>query len=697
MAAEFRSGARGARGVLAVLIAGLCLLLAAAFVVGHLDASPLKPRIEAAFERATGHRLRIGGNLRLSLLPSPGFVADDVRVANLPGGTRPDMLVAREVSARLDLLGLLGGHLHVQSVLLDSADVLLETVDGEPNWRRVRSTAGKPALSSPVGSRAGFSLDEVDADGGRLAWHGLGRAGSGALALDHLRAQQDGRSSLTLFVAARHGNAFFTVSLACAPPAGFAGGPVPLRVKLTLGHDENGDRLDYDGTVTASGGLDGRMRAALPQLADFNALFAHAHLPAAANVTLDARISRSEAGRWSVLSVEAAGDNADLGRFAHGLSLGRFSASAGAPNAPLSVDAQGVFRQQSFRLKGLTGTPDLFVEAAGQGPIDAVLSSGSDTVSFRGALTRRTGSAAMTGLTSIDVADPAPLAHILQAAALPPVVARGELNLSIRRNAVQAAFDASRLSIGSAELPPTRVTALVNPGQLLVQASFAGAAPWLTWREDLASTPRRASVLLDGHDLPAASLSTLMTGRPVVSGRLSVRAALAGDVSGVTLDERTITGPIAATLLDADLDSAVVRDLLGHILHAARLPKLGGAEHLDCVQGTGAFSRGALALSHLSLTSPLLTMTGSGVVLLPGASLDLRVRPVLRLGAADIATEIALTGTFATPVASLAQSSGRYGLEIGRLPDAASCGGAPAVKHKTPKAADFLRAFGLLH
>ena len=135
-----RSSNARVRPILVLL--GFALFLAvASIVVSRLDASALKPRLEASFERATGRALHIEGPLHLSLLPAPGFVADDVSVDNLAGGTRPAMFAARKVAGTVDLLALLGGTIHVENLAIADPDILLETIGGQPNWRFTRSPA----------------------------------------------------------------------------------------------------------------------------------------------------------------------------------------------------------------------------------------------------------------------------------------------------------------------------------------------------------------------------------------------------------------------------------------------------------------------------------------------------------------------------------------------------------------------------
>ena len=119
-------------------LAALLLLLAAggAALVASFDPDSLKPRIADAVRRATGRDLTLAGPLRLDWSLIPTVVAEDVRFANPPGLSRPDMLTVARVEARLALLPLLSRRVELRRVLLVQPDLLLERdSSGRPNWR----------------------------------------------------------------------------------------------------------------------------------------------------------------------------------------------------------------------------------------------------------------------------------------------------------------------------------------------------------------------------------------------------------------------------------------------------------------------------------------------------------------------------------------------------------------------------------
>lgn len=167
-------------GIVVVVLAGL--LAAPAFI----DWNQYKPEIASAAERVTGRRLNIDGDLSLSLLPLPRLAATDVRLANMAGGSRAEMLTIDEVQVRVALADLLGGRLRVQSVHVIRPDLLLENIDGRPN--RVFQPAAPStqvqtsgaSVSGPVppasdGMGLGdfdLALDRITVEGGQITVRG---------------------------------------------------------------------------------------------------------------------------------------------------------------------------------------------------------------------------------------------------------------------------------------------------------------------------------------------------------------------------------------------------------------------------------------------------------------------------------------------------------------------------------------------
>lgn len=98
------------RKVLIGAIAVVVLLLAAALLApGFIDWNRYKDRIQAEAEAATGRKLTIAGDIRLSLLPFPQLRVQDVRFANAPGAAVPEMASLKALEVDVAFGPLLSG------------------------------------------------------------------------------------------------------------------------------------------------------------------------------------------------------------------------------------------------------------------------------------------------------------------------------------------------------------------------------------------------------------------------------------------------------------------------------------------------------------------------------------------------------------------------------------------------------------
>src|SRR5439155_16194485 len=101
-----------------------------------IDPGWYRDTITVELHRLTGREVVIAGPLALTLLPNPGLIAEDVRLANPVGAAVPDMLRAARVEARLALMPLLVGKLVLRSLtLIDPVLDLERLADGTANWR----------------------------------------------------------------------------------------------------------------------------------------------------------------------------------------------------------------------------------------------------------------------------------------------------------------------------------------------------------------------------------------------------------------------------------------------------------------------------------------------------------------------------------------------------------------------------------
>ena len=116
-------------GILGAALLTLILYIAFADLGRH------KARIEAFVTKTLGRPFAIEGPLKLKLFPVIDVSAAGVRLGNVPGGSRPQMVEIGSVAVQIGVWSLISGPPDVRSFELHDATVLLEQgADGKGNW-----------------------------------------------------------------------------------------------------------------------------------------------------------------------------------------------------------------------------------------------------------------------------------------------------------------------------------------------------------------------------------------------------------------------------------------------------------------------------------------------------------------------------------------------------------------------------------
>jgi uncharacterized protein involved in outer membrane biogenesis len=135
--------------ILLIGMAAVAFLLVAAIIyVMSIDFDGYRPLLAAQVKAATGRDVAIGGHLDLKLSLTPTLAVNDVRVANAPGFSRPDMATIARLEAQIALLPLLSRRLQIERFMLTGADIALETdAQGRGNWRLGATEAAAPSAA----------------------------------------------------------------------------------------------------------------------------------------------------------------------------------------------------------------------------------------------------------------------------------------------------------------------------------------------------------------------------------------------------------------------------------------------------------------------------------------------------------------------------------------------------------------------
>ena len=130
----------------------LLVLLIAAVLIGPglVDWNQYKADIQAQAKKLTGRALTINGDIRITVLPAPALIANDVSLANVPGAAAKSMVSLKYLEVRVAMAPLLGGRIKVQQIKLVDPVIELEVLaDGSNNWTFEAGKEDTAPVTSP--------------------------------------------------------------------------------------------------------------------------------------------------------------------------------------------------------------------------------------------------------------------------------------------------------------------------------------------------------------------------------------------------------------------------------------------------------------------------------------------------------------------------------------------------------------------
>lgn len=297
-----------------------------------VDADAWRPRILAAVRRTTGRELRIG-HLRLVPALTPTLSITDVSLANIPGGSQPEMLRVPRVQVKLSLLPLLAGRIEIARLVLERPAILLERdAQGAPNWRlgEALTMAASPNAAEPnTAESPGTMVRELVIDSGTVRWRRAG--GERHLEIQRLTASAYGlESPVTIEGRATYAGLNLALEAECGPLSRLVdrSGIAPWPLKGTL--ETPGARLVFAGTLRQP--LEGTgytltLEGATVNLPVLDALLGRS-LPPLRQVAVAARLVDSSGSGPEISGIALRIGAADLDFLHPGLSLSRAEFSA---------------------------------------------------------------------------------------------------------------------------------------------------------------------------------------------------------------------------------------------------------------------------------------------------------------------------------------------------------------------------------
>ncbi|HST75823.1 MAG TPA: AsmA family protein [Acetobacteraceae bacterium] len=415
--------------ILLIIIAIIVLVPLAGVAVFALTFDPdsAKPRIEQAVKQATGRDLALNGRLGLKWSLWPTLEARDVALANVAGGSRPQMVTLDRLEAQVALLPLLSRRVEIDRLVLVHPDILLETdAQGHPNWRfgpevPSQPLPGQKAAPSQPAAPVALSVQDLRVVDGTVTYRD-GRTGhSETLALKQFTAKaKSADAPVALAAQASYRGTPFQLDGDIGPIARLQdqAATTPWPVHLTLG--AAGAKLAVDGTLTQpiqGRGYTGKLVASIPDLAALAPFVPRAKLPPLHDVTLAAEVADTGGNLPRISALVGHVGPSDLGTAVAGLKLTKLDLSAPAMDQPVKLAAEGTLGATPATLTGSLGAPELLVPngKAGAYPVDVSVSSGAARFSAKGNI------ADPRALSGVDLAL---AAHLPDLAAFAPVARR---------------------------------------------------------------------------------------------------------------------------------------------------------------------------------------------------------------------------------------------------------------------------------
>ena len=177
-----------------------------------------------------------------------------------------------------------------------------------------------------------------------------------------------------------------------------------------------------------------------------------------------------------------------------------------------------------------------------------------------------------------------------------------------------------------------------------------------TFAVDAALASPRVHLVLHAPGLALASILAAARQPPFASGNLEIDANLSGIGETPHAIAGSLNGMLSLALAGGTIDNRILGSVLGKVIdsvNALDLVGKGGASEVRCFALRMETSHGTGTIQPLTLSSSLLTITGGGTVELGSETLDMIVRPQVRMGGTSLLVPMKLTGPIRSPAVAV--------------------------------------------
>jgi uncharacterized protein involved in outer membrane biogenesis len=599
--------------ILKWVMAVVVLLVAGAVIaVLTVDVNRFKPQIVAAVEDATGRKLDIAQDMKLSLWPL-GIGVKQVSFANASWGSRPQMATVGEFTAQVDLMSLIGGQVKVDSLVLNDVDLLLEKDrQGRANW----DFAGqKPApqqqpQSQPAQQSGGAtipSIENVALKNVRLAWRDAQSGSQNNVVLSELSVKQASGGLLAVKMAADVDGKAITADGTLGSFDDLMSGSRPWPVKMTA--TVPGAKVSVDGSIAQpmqAKGMALKLNVDAPDLSKVAAL-AGASAPAMP-LTLQADVKDAGPQRYALSNIAAKVADSDLS------GNGELNLAGAKPSVRFDLASKNMDVTQLM--------PKDSAKPAGGGTAGGTAAGGAAGNSAGGQ--KRLFSSdplPLDGLNAVD-ATGSYKADRLKA---PMLDAQGvALNLTLKDGVLNAKPAIANLANGSLN------------GDITVNAKSKSMAAKLDGK----------GVVLSEYLQKAGITDIVRRGGPtdlvldVTSSAASMQQMMAG-----------LNGKMVLKVGEGELKEEYIRDFLPGLARAvSALDRATAKTKLHCVVSGLDFKNGVVTPKAILAETGSMTMTGDGTVNLGTERIDLKLVPSSRdTGLAAMLPPVNVRGSLTDP------------------------------------------------
>jgi AsmA protein len=381
------------RTILLVVVGLLVVLpiLGVGVFVATFDANAWKPRIQEAVMRATGRALSLNGPLSLKWSLVPTIAAQDVALANVDGGSRPQMVTAQSIEAEVALLPLLSNRIEIPRLELIKPDVLVETTpDGRGNWVFVKPAPNaKPATTAAPRKPMDLDVASVTVEDGTLTWRNGVTGQSATVALNSFALLEPSETApITFQLVATYAGTRLEAKGETGSAARLrdTAAKTPWPVILTVNGD--GTALTVNGqsaTPLQPMSFAGSVSGTVADLARLQPFVPWTVLPSVRELSFGATIARDGPLLTRLSHVTLHAGASDLSAYAPGLTLTQADVQSPRPDQPITVQVGGAYAEAPLTIAATLGAPGDLI--GGQAfPVDVAIAIAGATATAKGTL-----------------------------------------------------------------------------------------------------------------------------------------------------------------------------------------------------------------------------------------------------------------------------------------------------------------------